>query len=397
MYCLRIVQARDVPDSENTIINVAVLTTFPPRSCGIATFSRDLCAALGRSATARVEVIAIDELGTRAEYPPIVRWRLADRNHADYSRVAAEIGRSSVDAVLIQHEYGLFGGDLAGEMLLTFLAELPVPVVSTLHTVLSAPHDAMAEVTQRICARSAAVVAPGPRSATILADRYGVDTHKIVQIPHGVAVPFSNPGARSRRIYAPVVMSFGFLGPDKGIEHSIAAMPDLIKRYPGIRYRIVGSQHPGELRRAGDSYRRGLGHIARHLGVEHSIDFVDGYVTDAMLSDFLADCDVCLLPYSNPEQAVSGTLARAVGAGRAIVATTFRHALEVADQGGADLVPPSDPRAITAAVSRVLGDADHRLRLEDRARTIASAMRWPVVASQYEDLLRSVVATHALP
>jgi glycosyltransferase involved in cell wall biosynthesis len=372
--------------------DVAVVSTFPPRRCGIATFSRDLCDALDDSGRLRTHVVAIDEPGVPAAYPARVRWRLVDRAATDYERVAAALGESAIDAVLVQHEYGLFGGDAAGDMLLSLLDGLRCPVVTTLHTVLSRPDRPVRDVTRRICARSAAVVVAGPVSAGTLAERYEVDSTKIVQIPHGVPHPVEPPPGRVAAADSrPVVMSFGFLGPNKGIHQALVGVRAMVAGVPRMRYRIVGTAHPGEIRRAGDAYRGELGRLVRQLGIEQHVEFIDRYVSDRELNRLLGEAAICLLPYTEPDQAVSGTLARALGAGRAVVATAFRHAVEVAEHGGVHLVPMRQPGAIAAAVLRLLTEPEYRRRLEAGAWAVSARMRWGTVARSYERVLLDVV------
>ncbi|MGE5156069.1 MAG: glycosyltransferase [Betaproteobacteria bacterium] len=387
----------ETPQTAKGAVRVALLTSFPPRRCGIATFSRDLCAAWEESAAVQARIIAIDEIDRGYEYPPVVRWRLADRCQADYREVAASVGQSDTDVVVLQHEYGLFGGP-AGEMVLTFLAEVPRPVVTILHTVMSDPTPDVADVTRRICASSAAIVVGGPRSATVLVERYGVADDTIVVIPHGVPDTGPEPSRDGQAPeLAPIAMSFGFIGPNKGLENAIAALPMVVHQVPGLRYRIVGTQHPGELHRAGDTYRRGLERLADELGVASHVEFIDRFVTDAELSELLAGAAVCLLPYCDPEQSVSGTMARALGAGRALIASTFRHALDIADRGAVHLVPMRNPSAIASALSTVLTDREYRRLLERRALAVAATMRWSVVADTYARLLRHVTCDRVRP
>jgi glycosyltransferase involved in cell wall biosynthesis len=366
-------------------LEVAVLTTYPPRRCGIATFSRDLHAALAGTAGIAVRVIAIEDPDGGA---PAQAWRqLRPGDPRDYARLAGEVNRSTADVVLIQHEYGLFGGP-GGELLLTFLRAVRRPVVTVLHTVLTGPVPAVRRVTGEICRRSTRVVVPGPRSVPVLVDGYGVDPARLVQIPHGAPrSPVARPDPAPVPA-APVLMSFGYLGPNKGIEYALGALPAILAQYPGLRYRVVGSQHPGELRRAGDAYRRTLDRLAGGLCVGERVEFVDRYVSDEELTALLGDATMCLFPYVDAEQAVSGTLARAVGAARAVVATPFRHAQEVADRGAAHLVPMRSPTAIARAVTELLRDERYRRRLADRAGAVGEELRWEAVAARYLAVLR---------
>ncbi len=376
------------------MIDLAVLSTFPPRRCGIATYTRDLCAAISDDRRVRLRVIAIDDIESGTQYAPVVQWRLNPTDPADYCRLAGEIGDSSADIILIQHEYGLFGGDHAGEMLLSFVDQVRQPIMTSLHTVLSTPDPAVADVTRALCARSSVVVVPGPASAGVLVRRYGVDADTIVEIPHGVPRSQTMPGRYGESARRSVVMTFGFLGPSKGIELGLAVVAELRHAHPDLLYRIVGSQHPNERRQTGESYRRRLSQLVTDLDLARHVQFIDRYVGDGELGTLLQESSVCLLPYTEPEQAVSGTLARALGAGRAVVATAFRHALEVGGHGAADVVPIGDAAAMAEAVSALLTDPIHRRAIERRARQVAHTMRWDRVANRYVGQLRRVTMRH---
>jgi glycosyltransferase involved in cell wall biosynthesis len=364
------------------IVHVAIVSTFPPRRCGIATYCSDLCAALDKLPGIVVRVAAINEAGARHSYPGQVCWRVNDQDTQGFLRLAEELG-DWADVMLIQHEYGIFGG-AAGGSLLKLVEAASIPVVTMLHTVLSWPDPAVRHVTDVICERSAAILVPGPRSDVVLRNAYRTGLTKVVQIPHGITEVAQVGRADDRSL----LLGFGYLGPNKGVENVLAAMPYLVKRRPRLHYRFVGSQHPSEWLAFGDEYPHRLRRLVAQLEVEDCVEFVSRYVSDAELSRTLSEAAVCVLPYTDAEQAVSGTLARALGAGRAVVATAFRHALEAADHGAIHLVPVSDPQAIAEAVDLVLTDRSYRHRLEERARAMASDLRWPLVARRYEQVLR---------
>lgn len=372
-----------MPENSSDVINIAVLSTFPPRRCGIATYSRDLCATLGQLPGIAVRVAAIDELGAERSYPHQVEWRVNDQDPSEYLRLADELA-DWAQVVLIQHEYGLFGG-VAGDSILQLLEATSIPVVTTLHTVLSRPKPAVRRVTDSICARSAAVIVPGPRSEAVLRMAYRTGLARVLQIPHGISEVSSTPSGSNDQF---LLLSFGYLGPNKGVENALAAMPYLIERYPRLRYRVVGDQHPNEIRLLGDEYPSKLRRLARQLKISDQVEFIQRHVSDAELCQMLGEATICVLPYVDVEQAVSGTLVRALGAGRAVVATGFRHARELADQGAVHLVPMRDPKAIAEAVELLLSDSYYRQRLENRARTISRQLRWPQVARHYEQVLR---------
>ena len=367
------------------MVRVAVVSTFPPRRCGIATYCSDLCAELGKLPGISLRVAAVDEPGAQRRYPREVGWRVSVQDALGFCRLADELA-DWADVVLVQHEYGLFGGN-AGSSLLQLLNAVPVPVVTMLHTVLSRPEPAIRHVTNVICARSAVILVPGPRSDAVLRQVYRIGAARVVQIPHGVSEIVGTTATSNR----PLLMGFGFLGPNKGVEHVLAAIPYLVKRWPDVRYRFVGSQHPNEVRVSGSEYPHRLRRLAVQLEVADRVEFVCRYVSDIELSRTLAEAAVCVLPYAEIEQAVSGTLVRALGAGRAVVATAFRHALEAADQGAVHLVAKCDPPSIAEAVELLLTDHRYRQQLEERARAMANRLGWPLVARRYERVLRQAV------
>lgn len=373
-------------------LEIAVVSTFPPRLCGIATFSRDLCSALTQLGDVSVRVAALDEQRAFRQYPRPVHWQIRENERADYLRVADEINQSSIKVVLIQHEYGLFGAG-AGKLILDFLRQVSKPAVTMMHTVLSRPNVAVNRITQKICERSAMVVAPGQISIQMLSDQYRIDNRKLVQIPHGVArLPREQYAQSWSDVRGPTLISFGFLGPNKGLEHVIAALPTILRAQPGLRYKIVGTPHPKEKLRTGNPYRHYLEQLAANLGVADRVQFVDRYVSDAELTGLLADAALCLLPYVDAEQAVSGTLVRAMAAERAIVATYFRHAREVAVREAVHLIPMRDSTSIATAVTTILANSSYRQYLEQRAGAVAAEMAWETVAAQYLGVLRSVAA-----
>ena len=374
-----------MPANSSDVVHIAVISTFPPRRCGIATYSRDLCATLGQLPGMAVRVAAIDEPGAERSYPHQVVWRVNDQDASGYLRLADELA-DWAHVVLIQHEYGLFGG-AAGDSILQLLEAASIPMVTTLHTVLSRPEPAIRRVTDAICARSAAVIVPGPRSEAVLRMTYRTGPARVVQIPHGISEVSSTPPVGNDQF---LLLGFGYLGRNKGVENALAAMPYLIRRYPQLRYRVVGDHHPTEVRLLGDAYPSRLRWLAEQLKVSDRVEFIQRHVSDAELSQMLGEAAICVLPYVDVEQAVSGTLVRALGAGRAVVATGFRHARELADQGAVHLVPMRDPKAIAEAVELLLSDSYYRQRLEDRARTISGEFRWPQVARRYEQVLREI-------
>ncbi|HKT01537.1 MAG TPA: glycosyltransferase, partial [Rugosimonospora sp.] len=322
---------------------LVVVSTYPPRRCGLATFTRDLRAALGVAAPGwRVDVAALDRTGLR--YGPEVLTAIRQDEPADYRRAAELIAAAGTDLVVIQHEYGIFGG-ADGRYLLDLVAELrrrEVPYAATLHTVLSAPTAGQADVLRTLCAGAAVVSVFTPGAQRVLADSGLAPDTPVGVVPHGAPVVLRERGravpdtSRVRAVLpgpgpepAPVLTTFGLIGPGKGLEQVISALPAIARRHPGVRYVIAGATHPEVLRKAGECYREGLVALARRLGVAARVRFLDAFLTDVELAELLAHTTVYLTPYRGTEQACSGTLAFALVAGCPVVSTPYRYAQEL--------------------------------------------------------------------
>ena len=367
-------------------VRVAIITTFPPRQCGIARYSYRLYQELSRRPGLLVRVAAVNGSDCDRKYGGQVAWHVSEDDTAGFVRLAAELNRWA-DVVLIQHEYGLFGRQ-AGTSILGFLGAASMPIVAMLHTILAEPGVDVRRVTDALCSQSAAVLVPGPRSRHVLRSVYRASRVRIAEIPHGVdRFVLSRLSGNN-----PVMLGFGYLGPNKGVENVLCAMPFLAERWPDLRYRYMGCQHPNEKRRNGDGYPRSLRRLANQLNVAANVNFEFQHVSDARLSRALAEAAICVFPYTDLGQAVSGTLSRSMAAGRAIVATPFRHALEVSDYGAVHIVPPHDPKAVADAVSFIIADDCYRRSLEESARKVADSMLWSKVAERYEQILLSVLA-----
>jgi polysaccharide biosynthesis protein PslF len=375
-----------------------MLSSYPPRGCGIATFTRDLHHALAENGTPLGGIVAIDEPGAHRRYGSDVRWRLQQNNPSSYRHVATALHEAGVDLLCIQHEYGLFGG-LDGELLITLLDKLRIPVVTTLHTTLRAPAQHLWDVTQSLCDRSAAVVVLARTAIQVLRDVYGVDPRKVSYIPHGVPAISRVPGMRRRakaELGQPdttILSTFGLLGPGKGIEYAIRALPVVVQNHPDVRYFVLGETHPGERRRAGESYREFLQDLVTELGLNEYVTFYSRYLDQDELVRWLLATDVYLLPYLQEEQIVSGTLAYAVGLGKAVISTGFCYARELLAEGRGEIVPFRDPEAISRRLLRLLGDRPALAAMERRAYAAGRQMQWPVVADSYHWVFAAVAGS----
>ncbi len=332
------------------------------------------------------------------EFPAEVRCRLDPDRPADYLRVADQLNRAAFDVVSLQHEFGIYGGQ-DGERVLDLLDELEVPVVATLHTVLRHPSDQQRRILRRIVQRAARTVVLSRASAATLASAYDIDAARVEMIPHGVpALPFVDPltvkplvGLTGR----PTVLSFGLLGPGKGYELAIRAMSTVVDQSPDACYVILGATHPELRRREGEAYRESLGEIVRALRLEDHVRFVDAYVDLPTLGRWIQAADVFVTSYPGAEQAVSGTLAYALGLGKAVVSMPYVYAEELLADGRGRLVPFGDSKALGVAIAHFLTDTASRDDAGRRAYAYGRTMTWQVVGQQYRDLFVRVAARSA--
>lgn len=379
------------------IQTVAVLGNHLPRHCGIATFTTDLSTSL---ATEFPEldcfVMAMNDAGRRHAYPGRVRFELAEGDYASYRRATDFLNVNGVDVVSVQHEYGIFGGK-AGSFLLGLLRELRMPIVTTLHTILPEPDAVHRDVMDEVTKLSERIVVMSESGARLLRSIHDVPAGKIDLIPHGIPIA---PSARRSKDQLgvegkSVILTFGLLSPDKGIEHVIDALPLIVTQFPNVLYIVLGTTHPHIREQHGETYRLGLETRAQRLGVAANILFHDRFVTQAELAEFLAAADVYVTPYLKAEQSTSGTLAYAVGAGKAVISTPYSHALEMLADDRGIIVPWRDPAAIAREVIGLLGDEERRLAMAKRAAEYGSDMVWPTVARRHHASLERACSDHA--
>lgn len=370
---------------------VLYIGSYPPRECGIATFTQDIKQALDTRAGARGDVIAINESGEKHAYPVDVIG-VIDRDDPDsYATVARVINAHSADVVNLQHEYGLFGGE-RGAMVLELLSRLTKPVTTTLHTVLPQPDGVLRRVTRELCHHSCVVVVMSETSRYLLQHHYGIDPRKIRVVLHGVPdVPLRASRHFKRRLGLPgrtVISTFGLIGPDKGIEYLIDALPRIFERHPDAAYIMLGETHPAIKRHHGEAYRESLIERVRQLGIEDRVCFENRYLSNEEVVTALLATDVYVSPSLNPHQAVSGTLSYAVASGRVVVATASACARELLSDGRGLTVPFRDTEALVEAIDGVLSDPPARRAMELAAYRFGRAMIWRNVARDYEAALR---------
>jgi glycosyltransferase involved in cell wall biosynthesis len=385
------------PGATGAVRKIALLGNHAPRQCGIATFTTDLSDALSLALPeSDVFVVAMNDVGRHHAYPPRVRFELPENELAAYRRAASFLNLSAADILCVQHEYGIFGGT-AGSHLLSLLREIRMPIVTTLHTILSEPDPAQRRVMDEIVRLSERLVVMSDHGATLLRDVYRVPDRRIDRIPHGIAsLPLLPRGKHLLGVEGKsVILTFGLLSPDKGIEYVIDALPRILERHPNTVYVVVGATHPHVKEHDGETYRIMLESRARRLGVDTHVIFHDRFVSQSELADFLSAADIYITPYLKPEQIASGTLAYAVGSGRAVISTPYRYARELLADNRGVLVPYRDPEAIAREVNGLLGDDATRLAMRERAAAYGVGMLWPAVARRYVESFERAHAEHA--
>jgi glycosyltransferase involved in cell wall biosynthesis len=363
----------------------AILGNHLPRQCGIATFTTHLADALDQaSPEAPGFVVAMNDPGRQHAYPPRVRFAISEGDLSSYRRAADFLNVNHVDVVSVQHEYGIFGGK-AGAYLLTLLRELRMPIVTTLHTVLSAPSPAQRAVMEEIAQRSSRLVVMSTAGADLLMRVHGVPATQIDLIPHGIPHVPIDPASKDRLGVGgkTVIMTFGLLSRDKGIEYVIDALPAILAVHPDVVYIVLGATHPHVIEHEGEAYRLMLETRADQLGVADHLIFHNRFVSQDELTEFLSAADIYITPYLQPEQITSGTLAYAAGAGKSVISTPYTYARELLDEGRGVLVPYRDAATIAREVITVLGDDEGRLGMCARARAHGIGMTWSAVAGPY--------------
>ena len=370
-------------------MRAAFVSTYPSRRCGIATFTSDLARVVGER-----EIAVLTPPDHHRPYPREVHHEIRRDEPADYRRVARELVRCGADVVSIQHEYGIWGGADGGSVV-DFVRALDLPAVATLHTVLRNPTSNQRRVLTDLARAVDQVVVMSRAAAALLRQTYAVDPSRVSIIPHGVPdLPLVDPETVKPRLGLAghrVILSFGLLGPGKGYELAIDAMPAVIAAVPDVCYVVLGATHPDLLRREGDAYRDGLAARALRLGLGGHVRFVDRFVGSLELGTWLQAADVFVTPYPNLDQIVSGTLSYAMGAGKAVVSTPYAYARELLEGGRGILVRPGSPEELANAFTTLLGNRALRADLGAAAYRHGRAMVWPTVGSAYRRLFEHVV------
>ncbi len=378
---------------------VAFLGDYVPRRCGIATFTADLrCAIAATFPEIQCPVVAATDRAEGYPYPAEVRFDFPEPELQGYRRAADFLNLANPDVVCVQHEYGIYGGP-CGSHLLTFLRNMRAPIVTTLHTVLREPSEEQRRMLCEVAKHSARVVTMAGRGVEFLKSIYDVPEDKIEMVPHGIPdIPFVDPNYYKDQFSVlgrPVVLTFGLLSPNKGIEYMIEALPAIAAEFPEVVYMVLGATHPNLLREQGETYRLSLERLAKRLGVERNVIFFNRFVNSEELVEFLGAADIYVTPYLNEAQITSGTLAFSFGTGKAVVSTPYWHAAELLDDGRGMVVPFRDSTALAEAVGGLLRDAPMRHAMRKQAYLLGREMVWPNVARSYVQVFERARTGHS--
>ncbi len=372
------------------------LSTYPPTRCGLATFTASLAEAMVDDTSAEARIVRVLDVPESPPSPdlPAPRIRVADHliggDHASIAGAATAL--NSCDIAIIQHEYGIYGGP-DGDEILTVMTALRVPSIVVLHTVLPAPTDTQRDVLENVCRLASAVVVMTTAARDILSSGYRVSPYKVSVIAHGVAVWAAAHAPRDNRVQR--VLTWGLIGPGKGLEWGIRAMAELRNSVPDATYTVVGQTHPKVLAHEGDIYRDRLNALIVKLGLSASVTLDAEYYDDLRLAATVATADVVLLPYDSRVQVTSGVLVEAIAAGTPVVATAFPHAIELLSAGAGTVVPHENPAAIATALREILHEPGVAQRMSAAATVSADGLKWAEIATQYRNLAARLLAARA--
>src|SRR5438309_2031140 len=373
--------------NNSDIRKLAFVGDYLPRKCGIATFTSDLLTAVAAEYPGtECFAVPVNDIEGGYEYPEVVRFEIEEQDLASYQRAADFLNIRNTDVACVQHEFGIFGGP-AGSHLLALLRDLKVPIVTTLHTVLRDPNAEQRRVMQELIARSARLVIMAERGRQMLHEIYHAPPAKIDLIPHGIPdMPFVDPNYYKDQFGVEgriVLLTFGLLSPNKGVEHVLNALPQILADFPNVVYMVLGATHPNELRERGEDYRIGLERLAKQNKIQKNVIFYNRFVSLEELKEFIGAADLYITPYLNEAQITSGTLAYTFGAGKAVISTPYWHAAELLAEERGVLVPFGDAAAIAREVVGLLRDDTRRHAIRKNAYRLGREMVWSNVAQLY--------------
>lgn len=374
---------------------VAVVGNYLPRRCGIATFTTELCNGLARELDEEAVIaVAMNDVPEGYDYPQRVKFAVRPNMQQDYFLAADFLNSQPVDVVLIQHEFGIFGG-LEGSHILHLIRALQKPVITNFHTVLKTPTSHQKSIIREIARYSSRVLVMNRKAEEMLKDIYQISPSKIKFIPHGVPdFPFRRPGIYNDPVdlkNKDMLLTFGLLSPDKGIETFIRAMPQIVKKHPDTVYIVVGQTHPRILETSGDAYRHRLQQMVFQMGLREHVRFHNYFVDDSTLIKYLQTAKIYVIPYLKKEQITSGTLSMAIGLGAAVVSTPFWYAEEMLADGRGKLVPFQDSSVMATTINELLDDEQELERIRKSAYSFGRSMIWKEVSRRHIALMTQII------
>ena len=373
---------------------ISFLSTYPPRECGLATFTQDIVTAIDNVGTLKTSVIAINNTSLE-EYDDKVEDTIQQNERSEYIKLALKLNNSDTDLLVIEHEFGIFGGE-SGEYILDLILNLKIPVVTTFHTILLEPSPKQRRIIKTLAQKSEKVIVMAKNSKVLLQTVYDIEPIKIVMIHHGVPkrVFKSRLLLKKENRYEgrQIISTFGLLAPGKGIEHAIMAISKVVPEYKDILYFILGQTHPCLKKEDGEAYREKLVKLVDTLHLKRNIKFCNKYLTKDEIINFLQLSDIYLTPYLNKDQAVSGTLAYAVGYGKAIVSTPYMYAKEMLAEERGLLADFNDPDSLAGCIKYCLKNPDKKSMMERKTLRLGITMYWDKIADHYIEEFQKVIA-----
>jgi len=375
-------------------MKIAYISTYPPRECGIATFNQNLMRAINANFHARKSpleggfVVALNDSENlpEYEYPEEVKYIIRQNHQKDYIRAANYINTSSADVCIMEHEFGIYGGE-SGIYILPLINRLEKPLISILHTILKEPSYVQRIIIREIAEQSSKIIVMSKRAVEFLTTIYDIPADKIQIIEHGVPdveAPIDNPIKNlSQFKNHRVLLTFGLISRNKGLETVVNALPKIVEKHPDVMYVVLGNTHPGVIKNSGEEYRDHLKSLAAQLGVSKNLSFINKFVTEEELVDYLTACEIYVTPYLNEAQITSGTLSYAVGAGAAVVSTPYWHATELLDHNRGRLFDFKDTEALADIINELLDQERLLKELKENAYEYGLHLRWPVVGAEF--------------
>lgn len=377
-------------------LNIAFLSTYPPRECGLATFTQDLLLQVSKiHSTSQSKIVAVSN--GSFDYDDKVIMELTQNDRDSYTQTAKKLNDSDIELLVIEHEYGIYGG-VSGEYLLDLVDNLQIPFVTTLHTVLPEPDEKQRHILNVLGQKGEKIITMAKNTVEILKTVYGIELSKIEVINHGVPyMPMKSRDKLKEEIgleNRTVISTFGLLSPGKGLEYGVEAIAKVAKKNKDVLYFILGQTHPAIKKESGEEYRNSLTTMVSKLGIEDNVIFVNKYMTKEEIVRYLKLSDIYMTPYLSKDQAVSGTLAYAVGCGRVIVSTPYSYAKEMLAHDRGLLAEFRDSDSIARCIEYVIDHPAEKIQMESRTLKKGKTMMWKNVAMQYKNLFTDVLKQH---